>query len=381
MAEKITSNKEFEQQPNREVERKLLPLFPEKLEFMRQFAVPIEQMYLSHPSEEYNLRLRQTEKDGEAVFKATLKDAGKVTASGLDRLEIETEISEETYEFYRSPENPVIRKLRANVGDGVTVDWFEDGYIHVESENPRDWHEFTNRYNIDPSHFMDISGDKQADNEWRAHYLYRKANNGSEALLPKPELNLDGIVGSLLRGRRQGVNVVRINGRSGSGKSTTVRNLQDHLHSVGLTTAVLSTDDYNRGKKYLDDLVGGQWTDWDHPYTYDTTEASKDIERLLHGTAIGRQRFDFETQEPTIDGVIEPADIIIVEGIYTKAPEIVRLAPLALTVPTPLATSIGRRLKRDFDTESRANTSLPTPQHTLRYILEKAEPTYRAQTA
>lgn len=378
MAEFITFNKEFEHKPNREIERKFLPLFPERLNEFLEYAVPIEQIYLSHPSEPYSLRLRQTEQNGQAVFMATLKDTGNITTDGLDRLEVETEISQEAYEYYHSPELPVIKKLRADMGHGVVIDWFEDGYVHVESEHPGGWNTFTNRFE---NQFVDITGDKQADNEWRAHYLHRLANNGREALVSPPKLNLDGIVGTLLSSRSNGVSVVRVNGRSGSGKSTIVQELQDRLRAYDMTTAVLSTDDYNRGKKYLDDLVGGQWTDWDHPYTYDTTEASKDIERLLQGTTIGRQRFDFETQEPTIDGVIESADIIIVEGIYTKAPEIVRLAPLALTVPTPLATSIGRRLKRDFGTESRANASLPTPQHTLRYILEKAEPAYRTQTA
>ena len=251
----------------------------------------------------------------------------------------------------------------------------------MESEGNGGWDVFTNRYDVDANHFVDITGDKQADNEWRAHYLYRLANNGREALVPQPELNLDGIVGTLLNNRLRGVSVVRVNGRSGSGKSTAVRELQDRLQESSMTSAVLSTDDYNKGKGLLDAHKGEPWTEWDDPFVYDTAETARDIERLIAGMPVGRQRFDFEMQESVIDGVIEPAQVVIVEGICSRASEIVRLAPLAVTIPTPFATSVGRRLKRDFGQDSRVNSSFPTPEIALRYILEKAEPAYRTQLA
>lgn len=376
MAEKITMNKEFEQKPNREVERKFLPLFPENLQLFREYTEPIEQLYLSHPSEQYSLRLRQTSKNGELVYHATLKDTGRVTAEGLDRLEIETEISQETYEYYRSPELPVIRKLRAETAQGVVIDWFEDGHIQAEAEGKYGWESFVGRYNL-TNQFIEVTGDSQANNEWRAHYQHRLQNEGREALVPKPPLNIEAICESL-RYRNGQPTVVRIMGRSGSGKSTIVTELQNRLLQDGTESVVLSTDDYNKGKRFLDAHKGEPWDNWDDPFVYDTAQAAADIDRLLAGEFVARTRFDFSAQEPVIDGVIEAAPVIIVEGIYSKAPEIVRKAHLAYTVPTSLATSIGRRLARDFSGE-RINESLPTPHATLRHILEKAEPAYRAQ--
>ncbi len=95
---------------------------------------------------------------------------------------------------------------------------------------------------------------------------------------------------------------------------------------------------------------------------------------------MGARRFDFGLEEPVIEGVVTPSDLVIVEGIYAGSPDLVDHRHLHITIPTPLATCVGRRLARD-QKEGRLNSSLGTPADILRYQLETAEPMYRQQTA
>ncbi len=103
------------------------------------------------------------------------------------------------------------------------------------------------------------------------------------------------------------------------------------------------------------------------------------MQKLADGKTIAARRFDFGLQEPVIEGVVSPCDLLIVEGIYAGSPDLAD-RHLHITIPTPLATCVGRRLARD-QKEGRLNTSLGTPADILRYQLETAEPMYRQQTA
>lgn len=379
MIDTLTKNPEYEQQPNREIEKKFIPLFPEKLAHLRERAQPIEQLYLSHPDEPYSLRLRQTVKNGELAHFATLKDNGKITEAGLDRMEVETEISQEAYEFYRSPETPVVRKLRTKITEDITIDWFEDGYVQVENESPAGWESFLERYNLN-NQLVEVTGDRQSNNEWRAHYLYRLTHDGRETLTPDAPIDTEQICQSVLYRGDQST-LIRVTGRSGSGKSTIVRELEQHLRHYGIDSTTLSTDDYSKGKKFLDAHKGAPWDNWDDPFVYDTDQTAADIDQLLQGKTIARTQLDFTTQEPRVGGIIEPARVIIVEGIYAGVPAIATRAHLAYTVPTGIATATGRRLHRDFTKGERITEALPTPEAALRQIIENAEPAYRAQKA
>lgn len=116
MVENLTINKEFEHLPYREVERKFLPLFPEQLEEHHR-SQPVEQFYISHPNEPFMLRLREVlTENGALQYTATLKNRGDVTSNGLERLEIETDISPELYLQYKTDDTPVLRKLRTTIG-------------------------------------------------------------------------------------------------------------------------------------------------------------------------------------------------------------------------------------------------------------------------
>lgn len=376
MLETVTGNSEFERKPHREIERKFLPVFPEKLAEFRESARPIEQFYLSHPSEAFSLRMRETLDDnGELQYHATLKDRGEMTNDGLERLEVEIDITPETYQYYRNDTVALIRKLRTRVNNGVEIDFYENGHIHAEAENPIAWTQFCDQHG---DMFVDITSDRIADNEWRAHFQYRRDHDGREALVPAPELDTDAIIHDILRhwASRSPV-FVKICGRSGSGKSTIVREIQEKLAQYGLASDVISTDDYHRGTRWLRDYNNGQeWTEWDAEIVYDTAEMARDLTKLRNGQSVCRRAINWAVAEPIYTDEITPVPVVIIEGIYAGHADFDTLDSLRYDIPTPLATCIGRRLLRDM----RERPEFADPKKSLAYMLEQAEPAWRSQS-
>lgn len=368
------ANPEFEQKPTREIEKKYLPVFPESLLELREQARPIEQFYLSHPSEQFSLRMREEfTANGELSYTATLKDRGELMPDGQDRLEVEVPITAELYQYYKT-DVPVLRKLRAYANNGVMVDYYEDGHVQVESENPIAWTNFIDRYG---DSFMDMTGQQTFDNEWRAHLEYRRSRKGEEVFIPSEYLKPEEITRDILE-RLHGDWPVfaKIRGRSGSGKSTIVRQVQQLLSEYGVVSEVISTDDYHRGATWLRQYNNGRdWAEWDHPIVYDTVAMANDLKLLKSGVPIERRRIDFGVVEPVFEGKITPVPVVLIEGIYAGHQDFNDLESLDYEMPTPLGTCIGRRLLRDM----RERPDFADPRVSLAYMLEQAEPMYRAQ--
>lgn len=376
--ETLVNNNEFEQILHHETERKLLPVFPERLRHLRAEAMPIEQYYLSHIDEPFSLRFRETCRDGKLSYEATLKDTGHITESGIDRLEVPVSVSPELYQYYFDEQTtPVLRKLRSEPTDGVIVDFYDDDSVQVEIEQPTSWQTFTERFGDD---FMDISGDRLGNNEWRAHLSFRRLHDGHEAFAPGEDLTSASIVHDVLAQHTvtHGPVTVHIGGRSGSGKSTIVREVQHSLEELGLTSGVLSTDDYHRGTSWLRAYNNGEdWIHWDEPIVYDTATMAQDLQALERGEAIATRAIDWTVAEPIVSGTMTMPDVLIIEGIYANAPEIMGAGDLTYEMTTPLATCIGRRLLRDM----RERPQFADPGASLFYMLNEAEPAYRAQLA
>lgn len=376
MIETIQGTPEFERRPNREIEKKYLPLFPQKLDIFREQARPIEQLYLSHPDEDFNLRLREELRDGQLVYTAALKDRGNITTDGLDRLEVETAITSEAYTHYKNHGLPFLRKLRAEPYKNVAIDWFEDGHVHLEAEHPISWVAFLDDYRLVNAHFVDMTGNHFSDNEWRAHLDYRRLNDGKEAFSISPDIDTT-VIATHIRDQylRSSTTIVTVAGRSGSGKSTKIQTIRSLLDQNGIKSTVISTDNYNRGRKWLEEHSGRVWENWDEPIVYDLELLRQDIQELQNGNTVASRSLDFATDEPMITGVVEPAPVILIEGIYARDASFDEIAHLRYEIPTPLATSVGRRILRDI----KERPGFSNPASNLRYILETAEPSYQAQ--
>jgi uridine kinase len=149
---------------------------------------------------------------------------------------------------------------------------------------------------------------------------------------------------SLIEGRnREGKRLfVAIDGGAGAGKSMLARGIRDHLKSV----SILRTDDFFRPLN-------------EHPITRMAPEKLYDLYFLwdrmrdealipLHrGETAKYQRYDWSTDR-LLDWVsVEPAEIVLVEGVYSSRPELRPMLDAVIFVEAPRAERIRRILARD----------------------------------
>ena len=173
--------------------------------------------------------------------------------------------------------------------------------------------------------------------------------------------------------------VIAITGRSGSGKTTLAEAVMAKLHEDGRSAVILSTDDYNRGRSGLRALFGhDDHANWDAHHVYDTALMARHLEELKSGRSIPRHGFNFAESEPheLVEGdTVDPAQVIIIEGIMANSPNLKDVTDICHLVPTPLATCIGRRVMRDMQ-QNRGGSVANNAEDLLRYQLEVAEPEY-----
>ena len=107
--------------------------------------------------------------------------------------------------------------------------------------------------------------------------------------------------------------ILAITGGSGSGKSTVLQALADHL---GALASMLSLDDYYRPKEELPVDDNGE-TNFDVPEAIDHVALHRDILKLGRGEQVSFQSYtynkDLMTSELT---VVEPREWLIVEGLF-----------------------------------------------------------------
>lgn len=377
---RLLDYEEHAEQLHHEVERKLVPLDPDFFEPYKQTAIPIEQIYLSRPEEDYTLRVRAAYTPNGEEYSATLKNKGVKTPYGLSRLEVETPITRETFESYaRNEQLPRVKKLRATITEGVTIDWIDGVDLPlVEIEDGDRLPGAAAFYEDYQQVLEDRTGDPALDNSMIAYEQYGIA---VEAL---PELHAEAIVSEMIATLHTGkpAVVVGISGMSGSGKTTLANEVEHELwrrFGEELPQPVrVSTDDYHRGKTWLEATHGHPWTNWDAPEVYHTAALADDIQKLLNSEIVDRKRFDFGREETVIEGKITPSPFIIIEGIFAGSTDLKEVRDLHFTVPTPLATTVGRDLLRLVHSD-RPNASIANPEARLRYQLETAIPTFEAQ--
>lgn len=382
--EQARNNPEFQKRNERE--ETLVATTPDFLDAFRASTQPHESTYLSHPDEEFSLRVRAKYTPEGITYVGTLKDEGYMDETAKNRLEINTPISKETYDLYKNQEQfPDVRFLRAEPLPGLSVDYIEGKDLpQLEYESKKGSTEPTFVTAL-RSGLVDMSAEKSVRKETIAHELYGQ-KYGKETLKPTGETIeafaervMENVVATYTLGHNQVV--VGISGMSGSGKSTAVRALKEQLAAKfgdEFDPIVLSSDDYHRGKKWLEETYGAPWTNWDDPRVYNTAELAEDITRLGQGEPILRKHFDFATEEVVYDEEIQPKPFIIVEGLFADSTDLKDVRQLHYEVPTGIATSVGRDVRR-LVLENRANGSIATPEARLRYQLEVALPTYLEQ--
>lgn len=151
--------------------------------------------------------------------------------------------------------------------------------------------------------------------------------------------------------------IVGICGGSGSGKSTLVRQILRLL--PGRSVALMEQDAYYKDGSHLS-LAERRAINYDHPAAVDNVLLSRHLLALRRGQAVERPVYDFTTYTRRAETIrVEPADVIIVEGILIlENARLRRLMDLKLFVDTDADIRFIRRLTRDMQDRGRTMESV-----------------------
>ena len=140
-------------------------------------------------------------------------------------------------------------------------------------------------------------------------------------------------------------------GGSGSGKSTIAAEVVERIKG---DVAVIHHDAYYRN---LVDLTFEERTrvNYDHPHSLETELMVKHLADLRRGLAIDHPVYDFATHLRADETIrIEPAPVVLVEGILVLAEKSVRSElDLKIFVDTDPDLRLARRLRRDIEERGR----------------------------
>lgn len=387
MAEKRSFADIPEMLPHVRTERRYLPVDEHHTELVERFrrhaTEHIRKISLNNLNEESKLWVfKHTLADSKPTFEAVLKDQGTQKRQDIERAEFRGPIYKEVFEYYDT-DLPTLSHFRYHPNPHVCLDFTEEGDLfRAESSDSVVWDDFIRVENLD-GYFIEATNDKRTDSEWLAHMAYKNSHGGREAFpiptRPKVSDMFEDI--EILRQPGQKI-VVMLGGRSGAGKSYTVRELQKKLSSHRINSTVVSTDDYNRGRKHLFALAESRgehrWVNYESDEVYDLPLFMSDIQHLVAGNDIPRYAFNFDTEEREVVGTIEAdkAEVIILEGIMATHPLLRRLAHLSYEIPTLTATSLGQRSFRDYD----ERPQFAHPRKNVPYYVTFVEPAFRDAT-
>jgi uridine kinase len=126
------------------------------------------------------------------------------------------------------------------------------------------------------------------------------------------------------------VRLVAIDGPGGAGKSTFAARLAEAAGGA----PVIPTDDF---------------ASWDDPLNWWPRMSSQVVQPLARGEAARYQRYDWPTGELAEWITVEPAPIVIIEGVSSGRAEWSEHLAFLVWIETPEATRLARGLERDGD--------------------------------
>jgi uridine kinase len=147
--------------------------------------------------------------------------------------------------------------------------------------------------------------------------------------------------------------VLGIAGGSGSGKSTIARAILEALPpGAGV---LLEQDHYYRAQSHLP-YEERERVNYDHPDALELDLMIEHLDALRAGRTIARPTYDFSQHDRAKTGVkIDPAPVIVVEGILVLADERLRARfDVKVFVDTDADIRLMRRIRRDLEHRGRA---------------------------
>jgi uridine kinase len=146
--------------------------------------------------------------------------------------------------------------------------------------------------------------------------------------------------------------VLGIAGGSGSGKTTIARSVLEALpRGVGI---LIEQDHYYRAQPHRP-LEERERVNYDHPDALEMDLLCTHLDALRAGQPIARPTYDFAVHDRAAEGLrIEPAPVIIVEGILVLADERLRARfDAKVYVDTDADIRLMRRVRRDLEQRGR----------------------------
>lgn len=151
--------------------------------------------------------------------------------------------------------------------------------------------------------------------------------------------------------------LIGITGGTGSGKSTVANAIYNSFGEKSI--CMISQDSYYKDQSHLS-FEERVKTNYDHPMAFDTDLLIRHLKDLIHGKSVEMPIYDFTIHNRTKETrVVEPRDIIIVEGILVLEDKRLRdLLDIKIYVDTDADIRILRRLVRDIEERGRSVSSV-----------------------
>jgi uridine kinase len=149
-----------------------------------------------------------------------------------------------------------------------------------------------------------------------------------------------------------------IAGGTGSGKSTVARKVADALGDASV--AFIEMDSYYRDFSHLSRHELHHHVNWDHPDAFDVELLASHLEALARGEAIEAPVYEFATHSRSAAvRRVEPADVIVIDGILLLADERVRaVCDVKVYVDADPDIRLIRRIRRDLADRGRTLDSI-----------------------
>jgi len=151
--------------------------------------------------------------------------------------------------------------------------------------------------------------------------------------------------------------VIGITGGTGSGKSTVAKKVVRAINEKDI--AMVEQDSYYKDQSDMS-LEERVKTNYDHPFAFDNKLLARHIKDLINRKSIEKPIYDFENHNRRKEKIIvEPKDIIIVEGILLLLDEEIRkLLDIKIFVDTDSDVRVIRRIQRDIKDRGRTLDSV-----------------------
>jgi len=141
--------------------------------------------------------------------------------------------------------------------------------------------------------------------------------------------------------------VIGVTGRSGSGKTSLVSQLQSYYGKE--VVALHTMDNYYKASK--DQNVDEEgYKNFDLPESFEKASFCTDLQTLINGQEITIKRYDYTIEGGAEDQIIKSAPVILVEGLFIYHYDAIKLfLDYKVMVDITLEEAYKRRLKRDVE--------------------------------